>query len=405
MISVANRLQPLSGNKRLATMMRPVYLFLLCAIAFTQHSFAQKRLKIAVFAPLYLDSAFDASLNYKHGKNFPKYINAGLEFYEGIQEAADSLEQEGMPLDIFVYDSRSASSSVKEVVKKGLDSIDLVVGHVNANEAKALANAVAGKNIPFINANLPNDAAVSDNPGYVILNSTLYTHCAAIYKHLQKSYALTPIVMFRKKGGQEDKLKAYFDQLSKTTASVPLKINYVTLENNFTEEDIKKHLKPDVKTTVIAGSLDINFANTIAQMLASANTTDPSILFAMPTWWDATNFSRSEFKGLEVMYSTPFYISTTNPFVIALANEFKSKYYSRPTDMFFRGYEVMYHFAHLLQLNEKNLGSSLSDKRFTVFTEFDIQPVLDSKTNTLDYFENKKIYFVKKVDGVVTAVY
>ncbi|MBO9573153.1 MAG: hypothetical protein J7497_13260, partial [Chitinophagaceae bacterium] len=134
-------------------------------------------------------------------------------------------------------------------------------------------------------------------------------------------------------------------------------------------------------------------------------TIQPSVLFGMPTWWDATNFSKPEFKGLEVFYSTPFYISPTNPFGTELTNWFKTKFYSRPTDMFFRGYETLYHFAHLLQLNGSNFGSSLTDKRFRLFTDFDIKPVIDSKTNTLDYFENKKIYFVKKVDGVVTAVY
>ena len=37
--------------------------------------------------------------------------------------------------------------------------------------------------------------------------------------------------------------------------------------------------------------------------------------------------------------------------------------------------------------------------------EFDIQPVINRATMTLDYFENKKLYFVKKLDGVVKAVY
>src|SRR5690606_17129358 len=66
-----------------------------------------QRHKIAIFAPLYLDSAFDASLSYRHGNSFPKYINPGLEFYEGADLAIDSLRREGIALEIFVYDSRS----------------------------------------------------------------------------------------------------------------------------------------------------------------------------------------------------------------------------------------------------------------------------------------------------------
>ncbi len=371
-------------------------------------SFAQDstRLRIALFAPLYLDSAFDQLNTYKQGKIFPKYINAGLEFYEGAAIAADSLEKEKMPLDLFVYDSRSAESSVNEVIKRGsLNNIDLIIGHVNGNETKSLGTFAAANNIPFINANYPNDAGISNTPEFIILNSTLYTHCVAIYKFIQRNYALAPAVAFRKKGAQEERLLSYFEEIAGATSGVPLKIKYITLEDNFTAEDIKQHLDKDASTVVIAASLDINFANNITQQLASIYPDRPAVLFGMPTWWDATNFSTPEFKGLEIFYSTPFYISPTHVFGTELTNKFKTRFYSRPTDMFFRGYETLYHFAHLLQLNGKNLGSSLSDRRFNVFTEFDIQPVLDSKTNTLDYFENKKIYFVKKVEGIVTAVY
>src|SRR5688572_7219763 len=69
-----------------------------------------KRYQVAIFSPLYLDSAFDTGLNYRYGKEFPKFINPGLEFYEGIQLAIDSLRQENVELDVHVYDTRSATT-------------------------------------------------------------------------------------------------------------------------------------------------------------------------------------------------------------------------------------------------------------------------------------------------------
>jgi hypothetical protein len=389
----------------------PVYLLLLCFLALAiaspaQSGAQQKRLKVALFVPLYLDSAFDETSMYRHGISFPKYIKAGLEFYEGAQTAADSLAQEGVPLDVYVYDTRSDESSVTQIINnKNPDSVDLIIGQVNGTEARQLATAAASMNIPFINANYPNDAGITNNPDFVILNSTLYTHCAGIYRFIQKNYQLAPVVMFQKKGAQEDRLKGYFESISKSTSSVPLKVKYVTLEDGFTAEDIKAALDEDVHTVVVAGSVDLSFANNLMANLSSISASNPVVLFAMPTWWDATNFARPEYKGVEVFYSTPFYVSPVQPFAAGLTNAFRVKYYSRPTDMFFRGYETLYHFAHLLQLHGNNLNSSLSDKRFKVFTDFDIQPIIDPKTNTLNYFENKKLYFVKKVDGVVTVVY
>jgi hypothetical protein len=364
------------------------------------------RYQVAIFTPLYLDSAFDETTAYRYGKAFPKFINPGLEFYEGAELAIDSLTSEGVKLDVFIYDSRSATQGIEATVKSPqFDSIDLVIGHVNAREARLLANAVAARNIPFINATYPNDAGVTNNPNYIILNSTLYTHCAAMYKFIQKRYSLSPVVVFRKQGTQEDKLKSYFDELTKNTASVPLKIKYVTLTDLFTPDDIKEHLNPDGSTVCIAGSLDVNFGQLLTSQLASLYEQHPSVLFGMPTWWDMTDFTKPEYKSLEVYFTTPFYISDSNKLSNYILADYKSRFYSRPTDMFFRGYETVYHFAHLLQLNGRNIGSSLSDKRFRIFTDFDIQPYVNPKTNTLDYFENKKIYFIKKVNGAEIAVY
>src|SRR6202012_249409 len=63
------------------------------------------RLRLALFAPLYLHSAFDASGNYRYDKGFPKFINPGLEFYEGAQMALDTLAKEHVQLDVRIYDA------------------------------------------------------------------------------------------------------------------------------------------------------------------------------------------------------------------------------------------------------------------------------------------------------------
>jgi hypothetical protein len=104
------------------------------------------RYQVAIFTPLFLDSAFDETASYRYGKAFPKYINPGLEFYEGAELAIDSLNSEGVKLDIYVYDSRSIKDGIDSIVRSPeFDSIDLVIGHVNAKEARLLANAAARK--------------------------------------------------------------------------------------------------------------------------------------------------------------------------------------------------------------------------------------------------------------------
>jgi hypothetical protein len=363
------------------------------------------RHSVAIFLPLYLDSAFDAAGNYRYDKNFPKFINPGLEFYEGVELALDSLRKEGTRLDVHIYDTRSATQPIPQVVAdSGFRDVGLIIGAVvNAGEEQQLAAAALKQHVPFLNVNFPNDAGITANPDLVILNSTLRAHCEAIYRYVQRNYPTKALVYFRKKGSQEDRLKGYFTDLDHSTAGVPLKIQYVTLDENFDQGAVGASLDSMVQTVCIAGSLDEGFGGRLAGVLAFMKSY-PTTLVGMPTW-DNIDFSKAELAGKEVVYTTPFFINPADTLVKQINQYYKGRFFSRPSDMVFRGYESVYRFGHLLALHGRDLGGSIGDKKFRVFNDFNIEPVfLNRQSMTLDYFENKKLYFVHKMDGNVTAV-
>lgn len=362
--------------------------------------------KIAIFVPLYLDSAFDSFDEYRYAKNvFPKFINSGLEFYEGAQLALDSLAKEGRELEVFVYDTRSVKESLEDQLKKPeLQNVDLIIAHCGSNEVRAFAEAGLRNNIPVINTTIPNDGGTTGNPFFIVLNSTLKTQCEGIYKYIQKYYAIEPIVVFRKKGASEDQIKAYFDEYSKITMSVPLKMKWVDLADSFTMSELNPYLDSNHRTLCIAGSLDGNFGRQLALQLASINTQYPSVVMGMPTWDGIKDFTRPEFRGLEIIYSTPFYNSKTDKVSLSITNHFNNIMYARPTDMVFRGYEVTWKFAKLLLQFGNDISSNLGNKQTKVFTDFDIQPVINKQTRSLEYFENKKLYFLKWQDGMIKSV-
>jgi len=373
----------------------------------SQHRADSSRPVIAIFTPLYLDSAFDAKGAYRYDKNFPKFINPGLEFYEGAQLALDTLEKEHAALDIRIYDSRAAGTTLQRQLDSAIaQGAQLLIGQVgNAAELQQMATAALRSNIPFINANYPNDGGITNNPSLVILNSTLRAHCEGIYRYLQRNYPTKPLVFFRKKGAQEERVKGYFTDLDKKTAGVPLKIKYVTLEDNFDAAAIAASLDSNASQTVcIAGSLGDDFASKLCAQLAYLSRSYHTSIIGMPTW-DNLDLSRPEFAGEEITYSTPFYINPADTLVKIITQNFKTKFYSRPSDMVYRGYESTWRFAKLLLLHGKGLGGSLGEKKFKVFNDLEITPVfLNRQTMTLDYFENKKLYFIRKQDGNVVGV-
>lgn len=374
------------------------------AVAFCGSAQAQRQ-KIALFAPLYLDSAFDASGNYRYSTSFPKFLNPGLEFYQGAQAAFDSLARVGAPLEVFIYDSRARNRSISQQINSPeLQDVDLIIGHANTNEVRMLADAAERKKVPFISATLPNDAGITDNPYYVVLNSTLRTHVDGIYQYLQKSHAQDRIVVLRKSGTQEDQLKEYFQEAAKATTAAPLRIQFVDIGSDWTFTRLTSVLDSTRRTVCIAGSLDENFGMKLAQNLAEISSTYPVTLIGMPTW-DGMNLAHSDLRGLEMVYSSPFNYGRPSALGTRITNDFIARVEGRPTDMYYRGYETALRFALLLLDTKQDMASNLTRKGNYIFTQFDIQPVFLNKQNmTLDYFENKKLYFIKTYNGMKTVL-
>lgn len=383
---------------------------LLALIAFTstlkaQSGTAQKH-KVAIFAPLYLDSAFVRGEEYRYTKNtLPRFFTPGLEFYEGVQLALDSLNQAGANLEVFIYDTRSTKQSLDQQLNSPeIKEVELIIAHCSNNELRLFASVAANLRIPFINTTIPNDAGITANPNFVILNPTLRTQCEGIYKFIQKNYSLNPVVVFRRKASADDMIKNLFDDYSKNALGTPLKFKYVTLPDSFTVNDLTPHLDSIQHTLCLAGSLDVNFGKRLTLQLASVNQAYKSVVMGMPTWDAVKDFANMEYKGIEILFSTPFYNPRTDRVSEKIKEHFNTELYARPSDMAFRGYEATWIFSKLLLKYGKDISSNISNKEYHLFTDYDIQPVINRGTNTLDYFENKKLYFLKWLNGTYKVV-
>ncbi len=382
--------------------------YFFCLIFFIAiRSFAQNtEHKIAIFTPLYLDSVFDDTDGYRFGMQFPKFINPGLEFYEGAQMALDSLAKEGDSLQVFVYDTHSKNESLTQQLDSAVSNgVELILAYSTPDESWNISNAATTNKIPYVNVNLPTDAGIQNNPYFVMLNSTLQTHIDHIYKYIQKNYALNSIVAFRKKGQVENILKSYFDDAAKNTASVPLKIKWVDLPDSFTVKQLTSVLDSNEHTVCIAGSLNENFGRRLSRQLASITKSYSLTLIGMPTFDNFTrDFTYPEYKGLEIVYSTPFYNPRTDKVSQGITDYFNTNMYARPSDMVMRGYEATWRFSKLLMEYGDQFPANINHDAFNVFRVLDIQPVINKQTNTLDYFENKKLFFVKWLDGIIKGV-
>jgi hypothetical protein len=388
--------------------MRLYFLLLsLWGICFSVQVRAQNQpvVKVGVFAPIYIDSAFSEN-TYKLGNTLSKSNMPGLEFYNGVMMAIDSLNAEGIHAEVFFYDTKSAAEPLPVILENpDLQSLSLIIASFNNRaEIKTLADFALIHKIPLISETFPNDGGIIENPYFVLINSTLKTHTDALYKYLQRKYATSNIVWVKKSGQMEDLIQSYFTDNNKKTPSIPLKVKTVELIDSFSTSDLLNKLDSNRQNIVVCGTLSEPFAMSVIKTLG-ANINYATQIIGMPNWDGFRDLSRPEMKGIDILYTSPYNYTRTDKLGIYITTKYRNKFLSRPSDLVFKGYESFFHFTKLWLKHKENLIHNLSDKSFKLFNDYDIQPVKFKKENKEpDYWENRKLYFIKRVDGQIKLV-
>jgi|LauGreDrversion4_2_1035121.scaffolds.fasta_scaffold12796_6 hypothetical protein len=367
-----------------------------------------KTIKIALFAPLYLDSAFDKNASYRYAaKPFPKFLVPGLEFYEGALLALDSLNKEGADIELIVFDTKAANKTIGEQLSSpACQELDLILTYCSAIELKYFADHGVERKIPVVNINLPNDGGVSKNPFLVLLNSTLSSQCHHIYTFIRNRFAKQSLVVFQKKGVLESRIRSFIEEAARKKGGTPPAIKFVELSDSVTSQQLIPYLDTAKTTLCWIGSLDENFGKRISlQLVGLAKQRYKLTVMGMPTWDGLKDFTKPEYRGADLLYCTPFYTPRTDSVSLGIESFFLNQLYARPSDMVLRGYEAVWRFSKLLMRYQKEITFHLGSKEFNLFRELDIQPVLTSgQPATIQYYENKKLYYLKWQDGFLKPV-
>ncbi len=364
------------------------------ALFLSLQSHAQN-LKIAVFAPLYIDSAFNGNF-YKLGiNNLPKNILFGLDFYNGVMMAVDSLKANGKTIELLIYDTKGKETFSEIVAQPTFTNVGLMIASFNnRQEVKDLADIALEKQIPLISATFPNDGGVTNNPYFTVINTALKTQVEEIYKYTQRYLSTTNITYIYKRGSLESMLLNYFTAAAKSTPSIPLKNKLIELDNDFTPDLLTLYLDSTKQNTVIVGSLNEAFGVQVVKAISAAKAYSTTVV-GMPTWDGVKEFDKQDCNGVTIVFTTSYNFLKSNTLLQNITNLYKKKFNSKPSDLFYKGYESVYHFGNILLNSDPNFLQNINDKRFKAFSDFDIQ------LNQNNYLENRKVHFAKKLDGVV----
>jgi hypothetical protein len=358
--------------------------------------------RIAVLLPLNLDSAFNGTEYSLSNSKIPQFFLSGLDFYSGAMMAIDSLQKEHANIEVWIYDTHKTNQTIQQLTKQ-IQSLNfsLIIASIgNASEQKTISDFSSANSIPVISATFPNDIYLENNPFFIMVNPVWKTHVDAIYNYLSQNYRSKTVTLFTRKGTLEDKIAGEFNKMN---ANHLIKISTIILNDNFSSDDILKHLDSTAQNVIACGSLYESFGQALIKVLNDNGTTYSSIVMGMPTWSGMNGITGTSSDKIQIVITTPYNYINSNQFISTVSDNYRSLYYSRPSDMVYKGFETMYHFTKLLLSNPDNFINKLSDSSFKFSNEYNFAPVRLSQTSFVpDYLENKKLYFIKVISGRIT---
>ena len=194
----------------------------------------EKIYRVAILAPLYLDSVFNGNV-LRSQKSIPAFTIGGTDFVQGAELALDTLTTNGKRVEAFIYDSKSSKEPIISLIRnRKLDSIDLIIGSVKEPEYTLLARFGAQRSIPFVSATYPNDGGIKENPFLYIVNSTLKAHCEGIFSYLLLKHRTDDIYLVKKKN--DNRIDNYFKEINLADGRPLLKIKTIMLDSSISSQ-------------------------------------------------------------------------------------------------------------------------------------------------------------------------
>ena len=379
--------------------------FFLCfsSLVQAQGTLSGARHKMAIFTPLYIDKAFDNAGSYQYsGKSFPKQTISGLEFYHGASLAIDSLNKQNLPLDIYIYDSKSERETLEQQFSKcAADGVELIIAHCSLADLTTLARLGADKKITVINATVPNDANTTDNPYFVVINPTIQTQLEGLYNYIKAHYTGRKVTIISRKQRSEKYIRSVFETLSKHYKD-SVKIIFREVNDEVALNALGTTTQPTETGLYVVGSLDTEFGSKVLKQFATSSKNYASLtVIGMPTW-ENINISKPEYKGVEIIYSIPFYNSQTDAASRSITGYYNKKMYARPSDLVFRAYDLTYRFGHLINKYGKDINKKLEGTEYRTFFDLDIKPVYQN--GKISRYENRKSYYLTYLNGSLKTV-
>lgn len=288
----------------------------------------------------------------------------GIDFYQGVKLALDSISDNRHNYKLHVFDTQNQEARVVNLARaESVRENDIFIGPIFPDEVGTFSefsdpDAVRLQVSPLAAA-MPSQFK---NPNLVTVNNTIEQHGWKIADYIVKNYRpdQVNIVLVNTKKTDDEKFAApvrkYIKELSNGRFQITERPNAIGLQT---------HIREGKNNLVILCSSDRTFVLPIVNRLSSMLTDGYKIeLFGHPNWVKANFLDAQKLQALRTKFSASYFVNYKANNVREFVSRYREEYGLEPSEYSFKGFDIAYFFARLLEKYGKDYASHLNDEQY-----------------------------------------
>ncbi len=277
------------------------------------------------------------------------------DFYAGMLAAQDSLQKQGIRVNLFPYDTGNDTAQVRQVMNLlEMSTMDVVVGPIFKGSSAFAAKIAQQRNLNMVNPFSDDLDIVKGNPYLYLMEASLATQGQRAATYAYQTFAKKTAVL------------VYDSEKNDTTFAGNFRRTYTALGGKVTADKINSKTSGSVSGAL--GGVNLKDLGVLVVQSTANNVASSTVSFleqraskvpvlVPQTWLENNQLSFPQLDFLEMYFMAPKYVDPENPAMQSFKNAYTMKYNLPPSSFTYSGFELVNYFGR--QLHEKGYAAPL----------------------------------------------
>lgn len=300
------------------------------------------------------EGELEESLKPKKTEKIKEEALNGIEFFQGTKLALDSLQKNGVRVNIYVFDTEGegSESKIRQLFSKPeVKNADLIIGPFYQKLFATAQKYCEAYQIPIVSPVTRNSELLKNNPLSGKVTIPEKAEIQEMSRYISSRYCKNNVLVIHK--GREDELRKakWFKSAYKCDSLHQYsEINY----KGATWDSLAHSLSRIDTNIVVVLSDDQAFVTSFFITLDKRKEDFPMTVFGTGSWFDFENIETDYYHDLRLHLPVENNIDFEDTLVVDFVKKYRDAYKNEPTFFSFQGFDLTYYF--ISAMNRMGVG-------------------------------------------------